>query len=1197
MADELKTVLGFEAADAISSISKLTTALEQYATAVKNAAATTGAFNKTSSGIASVTKAATQLDPVVKKTQDTFGTLSTKLASSHPVMLAQAKAMEAVGDAAKKTNTVLISWRSLVGITQIQVLHQALSALKSAFTDAATESRKFINSVAEIQTIAADAFGDIENLATKIQEFSAASGQPLEAVTSGLYQTLSNQVVDAADSFKFLGVASDLSIGAVMDLGSAVNLLSSVINSYGMNASDAADVSGKLFKAIELGRFKGQELGDTFGRVTGLSSQLGVSFEEVLASMASLTRAGMKYDEAFTLITNTELKLIKPTKELSKRFKEMGVTSGEAGVQAYGFRGLLEEIAKGSGETASELAKMFNQIRAIRGVLGLTGTQAEFYAEALDKITKASIETAAAAKKIVFETDAKQVELELNRLNIAMVNFGRGVTSVTLDVFDAFGGATQTIRALTVAVSAGAATWLLYRFNAAAALAATNKQMLFSFASVSKLKKAWDTLKTSPVAWALAVTAAVLIVQYALNKAIKAAQKARKDMDAALTGKFAAELINYEAELKVQETAGKKYLAAAQKILFERQRLFEESGYKIAFVENTILSGLSNQLGDHLSAAESLFGSFMDKAKNAAQEIKNLQKESADIATNLADWKFDRSIKGLSDAEQSTKQLKRAQDLANQANEAARRGEFELAKATQDRANSQAKAAVASADQSNDIVKIKKAEKEAETIMRNQIGLNDQQIAKTKETVKQIKNLTPMMRQFTGAMKEAVTVYSNLEKKLKETSDPIDREKIIGKMKSLAKEIESEFASIKKFEPLADTDELKRDLVESTKEFYSVITGEISTFNQSIGEVESKLKNLRATIRDVTAEQQIGVQLGKNLEEGTKALDAQKQAQDEINKSVALTQDDYDIYLRSLSQASVIQSKARTAEQVAEEASQVRVLAQQLTDAATKANNLALAGKAGTEEYAEQIKRIQQIRKISAQEFPGGFLGQGTIDAGTEALDEMINRYIEIGNKQKEITEGAEKADIAKALTTRLKGAADPVAEALKIIEEAARQSGQTVGDSITAGITTATTNVTKNVDAQVIQFNKGRDAALEYARAVASIGTGSGGKAKAMGGMIYKAGGGFAKGTDTIPAMLSPGEFVVNAESSRRFFSQLVAMNSGRQPIYRKDGGPTTVGDINININESKMSPITARDLANTIRREIKRKTIHHFN
>jgi hypothetical protein len=56
-----------------------------------------------------------------------------------------------------------------------------------------------------------------------------------------------------------------------------------------------------------------------------------------------------------------------------------------------------------------------------------------------------------------------------------------------------------------------------------------------------------------------------------------------------------------------------------------------------------------------------------------------------------------------------------------------------------------------------------------------------------------------------------------------------------------------------------------------------------------------------------------------------------------------------------------------------------------------------------------------------------------------------------------------------------------------------------------------------------------------------------------------FKANGGVAfapRGTDTVPAMLSPGEFVVNASATRANLSLLQSINSARGPIYRARGG-----------------------------------------
>jgi hypothetical protein len=80
------------------------------------------------------------------------------------------------------------------------------------------------------------------------------------------------------------------------------------------------------------------------------------------------------------------------------------------------------------------------------------------------------------------------------------------------------------------------------------------------------------------------------------------------------------------------------------------------------------------------------------------------------------------------------------------------------------------------------------------------------------------------------------------------------------------------------------------------------------------------------------------------------------------------------------------------------------------------------------------------------------------------------------------------------------------------------------------------------------------------------------------------------AKGTDTVPAMLAPREFVVNQAGTARFFSQLQAINAGVAPqTARSQSGDTyQIGDINI--NESGSPRATAREVSNAIYRQQRR-------
>jgi len=1291
MAEELRTVLGFEAAGAIATLAKLATSLDVYSAALMRSATTNKTFNTSASvtrsglistasatntlsnaqnkgitsaksytnSLTSIKQAAVQIGANLTGTDNSVRALNSSLNSgissakkyvntltgikqssglmglgiigassgTNQLSAAQNKGITSaksytnsltgvrnsttkLTDTTKKASgSMLLSWKSVIRIFAIQVIHQAISKISGALKQSAEDAREYVKALSEIQTIADGGFGSLENLAAKVEEFSAATGQPLTAVTEGIYQTLSNQVADAAHSFEFLQTASDFSIAAVTDLGSSVELLSSIINSYNLNTSDAAEISGKLFRAIELGRFRGEEIADTIGRITVLSSQLGVSLEETLASITVLTRSGMKYDEAFTLVSNIQLKLIKPTQNLKNLFKEMGIATSEAGIQAYGFQGLLAEIEKSAGSTASELANLYGRVRAIRGALGLGSKYMETYTSDLKELKEAAAETIKGAKTIVFETNARQVELELNRLNIALVGFGRVATDVTKVVFDSFGGATGTIATFTTALALGATTWLLMRSNVVAATTAIISRIQAVGLKTAVLNRDWMKLVKSPILWAAVVVGAVTIISYSLNRYIKKAKEARDALVAESTGKETVKLANYKIELQEQVENNKKILSEAQKMLFAKQKLYNDASSNIRRNEEIMFGSLEDQLGDHVSAINGLFGKFRDFATDLPSKLREIASETKNIRANINDWKFDRSIQKLNTIQEIYKRLERSQQLRSEALAASNRGENDLAKSVNERALNEAKSALATADQSGNRVLIRKAEQEVELAMQNQLSTQERIKKQSINQATAINESVASMNRFSAAIGPAVDEFKKLTEELKKTSDPIDREKIIAKMKGVVGEIK-EMLKLDMYIDLANTPELHDELASVSKSFYDALTGQVTTFEHAVTNSISRLNALRAKTPDVSEQQASGVEMKKQLDITTKALASQAEAQGKLRTAIIDADKTYDKFGATVDKAATsakITANERSG-QTARMANDIKAAYKVELDAALK---LAAEGKANTTEYSARVTNIINLntllRKSSEDATKGGFiewtagaiLGTfGLFDSLHEAAvsgQELVDKLNELPEIEVSIKEEGAKAEVGKAFMDKMAASTDPVKDALTFLDAAATNTGQNIDTSLSTGIINAVANVARGSSSIISSLETIAEQARVTAAAVASIGSGVGATGKAYGGMIYRAGGGFTpRGTDTIPAMLSPGEFVVNAASSRKFFSQLVAMNSGRQPVYRETGG--SVGDININVTESKSPQATAREIATQIRREISRKTIRKF-
>lgn len=83
--------------------------------------------------------------------------------------------------------------------------------------------------------------------------------------------------------------------------------------------------------------------------------------------------------------------------------------------------------------------------------------------------------------------------------------------------------------------------------------------------------------------------------------------------------------------------------------------------------------------------------------------------------------------------------------------------------------------------------------------------------------------------------------------------------------------------------------------------------------------------------------------------------------------------------------------------------------------------------------------------------------------------------------------------------------------------------------------------------------------------------------------------------GPDDRLATVRTGEFVVNPASTSKFYSQLVAINSGRLPSFASGGfvgesSVTNVGDIAISVHDAGDPNATARAVLGTLRRELRR-------
>jgi TP901 family phage tail tape measure protein len=288
----------------------------------------------------------------------------------------------------------LITWQSFVRLLTIQTLHMAFGRLTQAVFDANRQFLELQTQVSLIRTISQDAQLTTEQWTNKIRDLSAAFGMDQLDVARGVYEAISNQVVKGAEAFNFMSEAMLFAKTTGTSTENAVNLLSSAINSYGMSAGNARELAAQFFTVIDLGRVKADDLANTLGRVAPVAATLGVDIAELGAMISTLTRVGIKPNEALTMIGETMRNLVRPTETMEELFRKWGVTNGQMAVQTFGTLGVFQKLQEEALKTGSRLdflGDAFSRARSIAGTTVLTDPKImQLHATDIEQITSAT---------------------------------------------------------------------------------------------------------------------------------------------------------------------------------------------------------------------------------------------------------------------------------------------------------------------------------------------------------------------------------------------------------------------------------------------------------------------------------------------------------------------------------------------------------------------------------------------------------------------------------------------------------------------------------------------------------------------------------------------------------------------------------------------------------------------------------------
>ena len=289
------------------------------------------------------------------------------------------KNVKAVNKSFGKLTTSLTKM-TIIGTGVSRSLKSINRAGKAMVDDTLGRFIKFEKSMAEVHTITNLTTEEMKGLGKEVQAFSRKYAVDANDAARALYQTISagaDSTNGAAEAMDIMSVSLKFGKAALVGAEDSVRLLMVILNSYNLEVADAARVSDTLFTLIKNGVTTGQELAGSLGRVTKIAATAGVSFDDLAAAMALLTKNGLSTDEAVTSLRALMLAIVNPGKQAKDAIKELGLSMfNEKTLKSEGglFK-VLKQLNEEAGSSVGKLAKVLPNVRALVGALAAAGDE------------------------------------------------------------------------------------------------------------------------------------------------------------------------------------------------------------------------------------------------------------------------------------------------------------------------------------------------------------------------------------------------------------------------------------------------------------------------------------------------------------------------------------------------------------------------------------------------------------------------------------------------------------------------------------------------------------------------------------------------------------------------------------------------------------------------------------------------------
>lgn len=306
--------------------------------------------------------------------------------------------------------------------------------LASDYTDAVAK----VGTVADLQSVS------LEKLRDDMLQLSTETGRGAGEIADATYQAISASV-DTADAVSFVGTSVGLAKAGFLETADAVDVLTTIINAYGLEASDAGRLSDILIQTQNDGKTTVNELSQSMGQVIPLASAYGVNIENLAASYAQLTKNGVATAQAGTYLKSMLNELGDSGSDVGEILKsKTGKSFGQLmndGMSLGDVLGILNDSVNGDSEA---LAGLWSSSEAGTGALSILSSGVGAFNDELGNMQDSTGNVADALETL--STPSAKAQESLNAVKNAGIELGSAALEAIAPLLEQLA---ETVKSLT----------------------------------------------------------------------------------------------------------------------------------------------------------------------------------------------------------------------------------------------------------------------------------------------------------------------------------------------------------------------------------------------------------------------------------------------------------------------------------------------------------------------------------------------------------------------------------------------------------------------------------------------------------------------------------------------------------------------------------------------------------------------------